>query len=237
MSPTSSTDLRAWRADLLRRFLALWYIKATGTPFWIWSFFTGYFYVLRNPLSEPVTMPLTPLDGLIGFQPGALLLYVSLWLYVSLAPALLKNFRELFSYGVATLAMSLIGLAIFYWFPTAVPHFHVDLAQHPSLSVLRGVDMAANACPSLHVAFAVFTAIWLDRILREMQSGRGLLVFNWLWCAGIVYSTLATRQHVVLDVVAGTLLGVLVAVAHQRALRAFELRWVPAAAALRVSDS
>jgi len=49
----------------------------------------------------------------VPFRPEALLLYASLWVYVSIAPALLKNFRELFSYGVATLALSAIGLASF----------------------------------------------------------------------------------------------------------------------------
>jgi membrane-associated phospholipid phosphatase len=226
MSSSLSTNAtRAWRADLVRRIVTLWHIKSLGTMCWIAAFFTAYFWVLRNPAVELTTVPLTPLDGVIDFQPGALLLYVSLWVYVSLAPALLKNFRELFSYGLATLAMSLVGLAIFYWWPTAVPHFEIDLVQHPTLSVLKGMDMSANACPSLHVAFAVFTAMWLDHVLREMKSVRGLLVFNWLWCAGIIYSTIATRQHVVLDVIAGTALGIVVAIAHMRALQAFEARW------------
>lgn len=228
-------DARAWRAELGRRLLAVWYIKSTGTPFWIWAFFNGYFYVLRNPLTEPTTMPLTSVDALVGFHPGAVGLYVSLWLYVSLAPALLKNFGELFAYGLATLLLSMIGLVIFYLWPTAVPHFTIDLVAHPSLAVLKGVDLSANACPSLHVAFAVFTALWLDRILREMRSPRGLLIFNWLWCAGIMWSTLATRQHVMLDVLAGTLLGVTVAIAHVRAMGPFEAWWTPrAAAALRL---
>jgi membrane-associated phospholipid phosphatase len=30
---------------------------------------------------------------------------------------------------------------------------------------------------------------------------------NWAWCIGIVYSTVATRQHVVVDVLAGLVLG------------------------------
>ncbi len=166
-SPATAFDTRAWRADLGRRLAAVWYIKATGTPFWIWAFFNGYFYVLRNPLAEPATMPLTPLDALVDFHPGAVVLYVSLWVYVSLAPAVLKNFCELFAYGMATLLLSAIGLAIFYAWPTAVPHFEIDLVAHPSLAVLKGVDLSANACPSLHVAFAVFTAIWLHRVLRE----------------------------------------------------------------------
>jgi len=149
---------------------------------------------------------------------------VSLWFYVSLGPALVKNFAELFSFGAATLVMSVVGLAIFLYWPTAVPAFTLDAARYPSISFLKGVDLAANACPSLHVAFAVFTGIWMDRILREMLSGRALLVLNWLWCVGIVYSTLATRQHVVLDVLAGAALGVVVAALHLAALSWFEAR-------------
>lgn len=38
-----------------------------------------------------------------------------------------------------------------------------------------------------------------------------MLIFNWTWCIGIIYSTLATRQHVTVDVLAGLMLGVLAA--------------------------
>jgi membrane-associated phospholipid phosphatase len=227
MTSTPSSDARAWRADLFHRLGVLWPIKSVGTMCWIAAFFSGYFWVLRNPSVEVTTMPLTALDAMVGFHPGAIWLYVSLWVYVSLPPALAKNFRELFSFGLATLALSLLGLGIFHFWPTAVPHFQVDLAQHPSLSVLKGVDMSGNACPSLHVAFAAFTALWLDRLLREMKSARILLWFNWVWCVGIVYSTLATRQHVVLDVIAGAALGVVLALAHMRLLERFEARWAP----------
>jgi membrane-associated phospholipid phosphatase len=43
--------------------------------------------------------------------------------------------------------------------------------------------------------------------------------FNWLWCLGILYSTVAIRQHVALDVLAGAGLGAAVAVVHLRWLR------------------
>jgi membrane-associated phospholipid phosphatase len=211
-TPFSAPD---WRTELRRRLGTLWLIKSLGTICWIASFFTGYFWVLRNPLTPAFVMPLTPLDRLVPFSAESLVLYASLWLYVSLAPALVKNFRELFSYGVATLVLSAIGLAIFLYLPTVVPASDV---QFPVLSMLRGVDLAGNACPSLHVAFAVFTGLWLDRIAREMGARRVILALNWLWCVGIVYSTLATRQHVVLDVVAGALLGYAVARLHMRAL-------------------
>ena len=213
-----------WRTQLRQRIGILLPVKSLGVPVWIATFFWGYFWVLRNPLGELTIMPLTALDRLVAFRPEALVLYASLWVYVSLAPALLKNFRELFSYGVATLAMSLAGLGIFLLWPTAVPAFEIDLAQNPLLSVLQGVDLAANACPSLHVSFAIFSGVWLDRVLREIRAPGLVRLLNWLWCAGIVYSTLATRQHVVLDVIAGTVLGVVVAWLHLGALRRIEQR-------------
>ncbi|HTT13092.1 MAG TPA: phosphatase PAP2 family protein [Burkholderiaceae bacterium] len=219
MNPLPPASLRDWLRDLGRRLVTLWPIKATGTMCWIAGFFVAYFWVLRNPVAEVTVMPLTTMDRFVAFRSEALILYASLWVYVSLPPAILKNFRELFSYGAATLALSAIGLGIFLVWPTAVPPFEIDLAQHPSISLIKGVDLPGNACPSLHVAFAVFTSIWIDRILREMRSHRAVLIGNWVWCVSIVYSTLATRQHVVLDVIAGALLGAVVAWLHLRAVR------------------
>ncbi len=165
-------------------------------------------------------MPLTAVDRLIGFRPAALPLYLSLWFYVSLAPALLIVRRELVSYSLAAIGLSAIGLGIFLLWPTAVPRPDVDWSQHPTVAMLKSADATGNACPSLHVAFAVFTAIWFARLLRQMEAGRFVRALNWLWCVGILYSTIAIRQHVSLDVLAGAVLGAAVAVVHLRWLRA-----------------
>src|SRR5262245_2077044 len=225
MNPVASpVSERTWFGRIWQRIATLWYVKSTGTMCWIAGFFVGYFWVLRNPLFEVTTMPLTALDRWITFRPEAVLLYVSLWVYVSLPPALVKNFRELFIYGLATLALSVIGLTIFLVWPTAVPAFELDFKRYPLLTLLKGVDLTGNACPSLHVAFAVFSGIWVDRLLREIVSTRFVLALNWLWCFGIVYSTIATRQHVVIDVVAGAVLGAVAALLHVRALKWYETR-------------
>jgi membrane-associated phospholipid phosphatase len=147
-------------------------------------------------------------------------LYLSLWFYVSLAPALLMDRREIISYGMVTVGMSVIGLGIFLLWPTTVARTDVVLSQHSTFAFIMAADAAGNACPSLHVAFAVFTAIWLARILRQMNAARTVRAFNWLWCLGILYSTVAIRQHVVLDVLAGAGLGAIVAMLHLRWLHA-----------------
>lgn len=196
----------------------LWVGKMLGTTLGMTGFFIAYFWILRHPVTEVTVMPLTFVDHWIPFQPFTLPLYLSLWVYVSLAPALLVDRRELISYGIAALAISVIGLGIFHLWPTTIPVPDINWAEYPSVSFLKALDATGNACPSLHVAFAAFTAIWFHRILGQMRTGRGWRWFNWLWCLGIVYSTIAVRQHVSLDVLAGIVLGAGAGVVHIRLL-------------------
>lgn len=215
-----NADRVTWRRELRRRLRTRTVAKGLATTLGVSAFFIAYFWVLHHPFTAPALMPLTALDHWVAFEPAALPLYFSLWVYVALAPALLDCGRDLAAYGLAALAISVVGLGIFMVWPTAVPPAAIDWSLHPSIAFLKDVDLAANACPSMHVAFALFTGIWLDRMLREMHSRGWLLGLNWAWCAGILYSTVATRQHVVLDVLAGGVLGVVVAVVLGRNVRA-----------------
>ncbi|MFA6921234.1 MAG: phosphatase PAP2 family protein [Gallionella sp.] len=183
------------------------HIKALGTTLFISLFFAAYFYLLKSPAYPLTVMPVTLPDRLIGFAPQALPVYLSLWVYVSLPPALLATRRELYGYALAMTATCLAGLIVFYFWPTAVPASHIDWAQYPDVDFLKNMDASGNACPSLHVATAVFSGLWLHYLLRRFDAPLWILGCNWLWCVGIVYSTLATRQHVAIDVLAGLALG------------------------------
>ncbi len=182
-------------------------LKSIGTTFFISLFFGAYFYLLKDPAYPTTVMPITAIDRLIGFQPLALPLYLSLWLYVSLPPALLATRRELYGYAVAMAGTCLAGLIVFYFWPTAVPAANIDWARYPDLAFLKSMDASGNACPSLHVVTAVFSGVWLQHLLRRFGAPPWMLALNWLWCIGIVYSALATRQHVAVDVLAGLALG------------------------------
>jgi membrane-associated phospholipid phosphatase len=187
------------------------YLKSIGTTLFIGLFFGAYFYLLKEPAYPTTVMPVTFFDRLIGFQPLALPWYISLWVYVSLPPALLATRRELYGYGLAMAGTCLAGLIVFYFWPTAVPSANIDWALYPDVAFLKSMDASGNACPSLHVATAVFSGIWLHHLLRRFGAPLWILIFNWVWCTGIVYSALATRQHVAVDVLAGLVLGVLAA--------------------------
>ena len=206
-----SSQTIPWHLQILTRMKSHFFLKASGITLFMSAFFAGYIYLLKNPVFPVTMMPLTFLDMAVGFKPDALILYVSLWLYVTLPPALQATRRELIHYGLAVGALCVTGLACFLVWPTAVPAANIDWDQNYGFSILKGVDAAGNACPSLHVATAVFSAMWLNRLLLEVGAPRIVRVFNWAWCVGIVYSTLATKQHVAVDMIAGAMLGMFAA--------------------------
>lgn len=200
-------------------------LKALGTPFFIAIFFGAYFYLLNYPASGITIMPTIWLDRVIGFAPNALPLYLSLWIYVSLPPALLATRQVLYRYALAMATTCLVGLLFFYVWPTAVPAANIDWTRYPDVHFLKNIDAAGNAFPSLHVATAVFSGVWLHVLLRGFGGPRWIKALNAVWGLGIIYSTIATRQHVAVDVLGGLVLGGVAAlISLQAALKQLDPR-------------
>jgi len=211
---------QTWVAEIGLRLRRMLLLKLVGVTAFTWLFFIGYFHLLQHPMQPVMVMPLTALDHLIPFQPQALFAYLSLWVYVGTAPGLQLRFTELLVYGLWVGALCLTGLACFYFWPTQVPPLAIDVSGFPGFATLQGVDAAGNACPSMHVAVAMFTVIRLEDVLRRAGAPTWLRLINRAWFIAIVLSTLMIKQHVVLDVLAGALLGVAFALPS--------LRWRPA---------
>ncbi|HEY0819682.1 MAG TPA: phosphatase PAP2 family protein [Rhizobacter sp.] len=215
----NAQERAGWAAELAARVRLHFVLKTVGISAFIWVFFIGYFWVLRHPVYPVTLMPVTAIDRLVPFQPVMLGPYLTLWFYVGIVAGLAPSFRHLIVHGLWATALCITGLAIFYFWPTAVPPRPFDATGYPGFALLQGVDAPGNACPSMHVAVAVFTAIGLRSLLRGIGAPRWLRLLNAAWCLAIVYSTLATKQHVALDAVAGVLLGTTFAL--------FSLRWRP----------
>lgn len=191
-------------------------LKLAGTALWTWVFFIGYFHLLKHPAYPVVTVPATALDRAIPFQPAALIAYVSLWVYVGVTPGLQWRFTDLLTYAFWAGLLEAAGLILFYFWPTQVSPAAYDARGFPGFELLQGIDAAGNACPSMHVAIAIYTAIRAHRLFAELATPRWVRVANAAWFAAIVYSTLALKQHVIIDVVAGAALGALFAAASLR---------------------
>lgn len=194
----------------MRHFL---WLKAIGITLFCWIFFVAYFHLLRHPQAPPLQMPLTALDHAIAFAPWAFAPYVSLWFYVGIPVVLQANLRGALVYGAWAGVLCLTGLAFFYFVPTAIPPLTRagEVANHLGFSVLQGVDAAGNACPSLHVATALFCGWRTHALLRELGVPGVLRLAQLAWLALIIFSTLAIKQHVWWDVLAGAALAAAVA--------------------------
>ncbi len=215
MAPSTPT----WRAELWVRMRRHFALKLVGTTAYVWLFFMGYFHLLKHPVYPVTVMPLTALDHWIPFMPQTLYAYLTLWIYVGIAPGLQLTFRDLVVYGLWVGALLLTGLGLFYLWPTQIPPMTIDVSGYPGFETLQGVDAAGNACPSMHVAIAIFTAVRVEQVLREIAAPAWLRSINIVWFLAIAFSTLAIRQHVVLDALAGALLGLAFALPS--------LRWRP----------
>lgn len=193
-----------------RRLVTLWPWKAAGTTLGIALFFWLYFLVQQQPWRSAWVVPSLTFDRWVGVHGWALLPYASLWLQVSLAPALMPDATRLLTMARQAGVLAAGGLVVFWLLPTTMPADPVAAQHEPWLAFLRARDGGGNAFPSLHAAFAVFSAGHIGQALREIAAPRSLRVANIAWALLICWSALATRQHVVLDVLGGVLLALAV---------------------------
>jgi membrane-associated phospholipid phosphatase len=219
--PTATTGPRLWAIELAERLRRGFARTVLSTSLLTGVFFVAYFFVQRHPAFPPAVMPLTALDLMIPFQAPAVIAYASLWVYVGVGPGTQRTLGEFAIYGTWLFALCVTGLSIFYFWPTQVPAPSPAATDFPGFAMLHRLDASSNACPSMHVAVAIFTAIRIEEMLRSIRATVGVRVLNAAWFLLIAYSTLAIKQHVVLDVIAGALLGMGFAL--------MSLRWRPTA--------
>jgi len=221
-----SSPLR-WDAELLMRARRNCLPTIVGISIFNALFFMGYFHAQQHPMHAPVTMPATALDLMIPYQPQLLAAYISLWIYVGAGPGLQRSFSQVAVYTLWMAALCVTALGIFHFWPTQVPPLPPGAAARSLPALLHRLDGAGNACPSMHVAAATFTLLRLDEVFRTPRSPLLLRLINLAWFSVIVYSTLAIKQHMALDVAVGALLGLTFVLAS--------LRWRPKPAAFRAT--
>jgi len=166
-----------------------------------------YYILQRNHFFPATLMPPSSLDLLIPFSPGAVWLYLSLYLFMPIGPLLMVDRRQLVHYGIAMAAMAFVASVVFAFWPTICQRPPVTHAN-AGYRLLTGIDNPYHAFPSLHAAFAVFSALCGELVWRELRSSLLWRMAWWIWCGLILYATLATKQHVAADILAGSILSV-----------------------------
>jgi membrane-associated phospholipid phosphatase len=169
-------------------------------------FWVGYEWLGHHAVFRIRHVPVTWLDTAIEIKPQPWgWIYLSQFLYTGTLPWLINTTSGLRRYVVGLFFMCSASFLVFLFFPTAGPRagYH---AESLVLNFIQRFDGSLNAFPSLHAAFLVYTFALGWRLFAGMLS-QGVVAACILWAGLILYSTLATKQHYALDLVAGCLLG------------------------------
>jgi hypothetical protein len=203
-----SDGVRSWRTFAARvpaRVAAHWRFKAMLAAVVAFTFCVPYFLIGNYPLLPVRKLPLTWLDRAIGSHPQEWVwVYQSEYLLVNALPWLAERRGQLVRYVRGFSVLSLIAFAVFILVPIRAPE--PDVANPSGMYwLLKQYDVPLNCLPSLHAALIVYTLAFGNRVAGR-AAPRSLKLFVAAWAALILYSTVATKEHYVVDVVAGVLL-------------------------------
>lgn len=193
-------------SSIALRIRSHWRIKVFLGGAIIFAFWILYFSIQHHPIFTITELTPSFIDHLIPFNPGYVYTYESFWLLMPIAPWLMDSRRDLLSYCKAISVMSLIAFSLFFLWPTACARPAGPASGNDVYKMLITIDRELNAFPSLHAAFTVFSALCCWDIFKTLSFHRMAICLILLWTLAILYATLATHQHLFVDLVGGTLL-------------------------------
>jgi membrane-associated phospholipid phosphatase len=165
-----------------------------------------YFVIGELTRGQPSHTPVIGLDRMIPLQPAWMLVYGSLYVFVVIMPLLVVRQPELLRRAMqAYLTVMLVSYLGFLLYPTAAPRPEEVAGSGFSAWSLRlaySLDPPHGCFPSLHVAYSFVAALTCYRVDR----GVGQAAVSWAALIGL--STLYTKQHYAVDVVAGVVAAV-----------------------------
>ena len=175
----------AW---LLSAANGLWFALVYGGCDWLTA---------RRSLRVPIHLPG---ELSIPFVPGAVVIYMSIYLLFLAGPFIVRERREFTALIRALALATLMGGIGFLLIPA-----RAAFAPPGDLGIWAGLfhfadrlNLDHNMVPSLHVAFSVCCVAAFAR--HALPAGRAAF---WTWAAAIALSTLLTHQHHLVDVVSG----------------------------------
>ena len=165
------------------------------------------FYILIPELLPPETrhVPELALDRALPLVPVWAIVYGTLYLFLILLPIFVVRQDELIRRMFHAYLLIWITAYVFFFvvYPTAAPRPDSVTGEGFAMWGLRALysaDPPHNCFPSLHVAHSFVSALACSRVHRRL----GLVAL--IAATLVALSTLFTKQHYVLDVVAGVFL-------------------------------
>ncbi len=159
-----------------------------------------YMAIAAGTPGRALFVPELALDRAVPLQPAWVLAYASQWVFSFLPVFVVRGVPLRRRVVLAYLAIVTIAYTGFLLYPTVAPrpsHVPGDGFVAWTLRAIYDTDPPYNCFPSLHVAYSWLAAL----VAYHVHRGLGLTAL--LWAVVISLSTLFTKQHYVLDVVAG----------------------------------
>ncbi len=135
------------------------------------AFLVPYGLLQRFVVFPVRTVPVTALDRWIPFNPGWVLVYESLWLWLPIAPFLSTGRDQLMRYTRGVLLLSGGCFVIFFFWPVAAPR-PASWPDHTAYDLLVRYDGLVNSIPSLHAGLVVYTGLYGGKMLRPLTTKR-----------------------------------------------------------------
>jgi len=163
-----------------------------------------YIFIAEMMPGRTMHVPELALDRAVPLQPAWALVYGAFYLFLILLPVFVVRQEEQIRRTVlAYLMVWLTAYVCFLVYPTMAPRPAKVIGEGFVLWGLRFLyssDPPYNCFPSLHVAHSFVSALACYRVHRGVGIAAAL-------CASLVgISTLYTKQHYILDVIAGIFL-------------------------------
>lgn len=173
----------------------------------------------RYHITAPRYLTMSRIDSAIPFIPGTIWIYLSDYILFFVLYLLIKNLLTVHKLFYSIIFLQGVSVAIFLVWPTTYPRGlfpmpeNLDVVTYYIFDSLRQTDTAANCCPSLHIS-CVFMTVLISRDER-----RKFFPLFLLWGTAIAISTLTTKQHYLIDIIAGLALGVFSWVIFHRCIK------------------
>jgi membrane-associated phospholipid phosphatase len=182
----------------------------------------GYVFIADLMPERTLHAPALGWDRAVPLQPAWALVYGALYLFLILLPVFVVRQEALIRRTVlAYLFVWIVAYVCFFQYPTIAPRPASVIGDGFivwGLRFLYSADPPYNCFPSLHVAHSFVSALACYRVNRRLGIAGAV-------CASLVgVSTLYTRQHYILDVIAGVFLA---GVAYAVFLRSYPREAVP----------
>lgn len=181
-----------------------------------------YLFIANSIEDRTLHAPALALDHVLPLQPAWAMVYGALYAFLIVLPIfIVRQDDHIRGTFLAYLTVWIAAYICFWVYPTIAPR----PTKVPGtgflvwgLRSLYGADPPYNCFPSLHVAHSFVSAFTCFRVNKNV----GVVA---IICASLVgLSTLFTKQHYVLDVIAGVLLA---GVAYVVFLRGYQRERIP----------